>query len=220
MSFLRPRSWSRLPAVSGRVLRRASSAAVAVLLVVLVGVAGWAAGPAERTSADPAVPAGPAAPVWAVRAAGVERADARATEGAPWVWPTGSRIVRRPWEAPEHDHAAGHRGIDVRAPIGTVAVAVADGTVAFAGQVAGRGVVTIDHGHGLRSTLDSVTATVTAGDVVAQGDVVGRVAVGHCPASEPCLHLGARIDDRYVDPTPYLPPAAWPVLLPESAWPG
>ncbi|PCN47404.1 peptidase M23 [Curtobacterium sp. 'Ferrero'] len=140
--------------------------------------------------------------------------------GAPWVWPTGSRVVSRPWEAPEDEYAAGHRGIDVRAALGTPAVAVADGTVTFAGAVAGRSVVSIDHGHGLVSTLDSVAPTVSTGDEVTQGQTVGIVAVGHCPANDPCVHLGARLDERYVDPAPYLPAAAWPVLLPESAWPG
>ena len=140
-------------------------------------------------------------------------------DGAPWVWPTGFRVVARPWEAPADDYSAGHRGIDVRASIGTPAVAVADGTVSFAGPVAGRSVVSVDHGGGLVSTVDSVSPEVSAGDSVSQGDVVGRVAVGHCPAIDPCVHLGARLDDRYVDPTPYLPAAAWPVLLPESAWP-
>ncbi len=85
---------------------------------------------------------------------------------APWVWPTGSRVVDRPWEAPDGDYGPGHRGIDVAAALGTPAVAVDDGTVTFAGQVAGRGVVTIDHGSGLVSTLDSVVPTVAAGQVV------------------------------------------------------
>jgi len=138
----------------------------------------------------------------------------------PWVWPTGSRVVERPWDAPADDYAAGHRGIDVAAPLGTTAVAVDDGVVTFAGAVGGRPVVTIDHGAGLVSTLDSVQPSVARGDVVGQGDPVGLVAVGHCPAADPCLHLGARLDGRYVDPTPYLSAAAWPVLLPESAWPG
>jgi murein DD-endopeptidase MepM/ murein hydrolase activator NlpD len=140
------------------------------------------------------------------------------SHAAPWVWPTGSRVVERPWEPPAGDYAAGHRGIDVLTELGTVAVAVDDGVVAFAGSVGGRGIVTIDHGTGLVSTLDSVTPTVAKDDVVAQGHVVGVVAVGHCSASAACLHLGARLDDRYVDPTPYLPAAEWPVLLPESAW--
>lgn len=146
------------------------------------------------------------------------RPPARAT--APWVWPTGDRVVERPWEAPDGDHGAGHRGIDVPAALGTPVVAVDDGNVAFAGSVAGRGVVTIDHGGGLVSTLDSVAPSVTKDQPVAQGDVVGTVAVGHCPSSAPCLHLGARVDDRYVDPMPYLPAAEWPVLLPDSAWSG
>jgi murein DD-endopeptidase MepM/ murein hydrolase activator NlpD len=139
---------------------------------------------------------------------------------ARWVWPTGSRVVERAWEAPSSDYAAGHRGLDVPAALGSIASAVDDGTVAFAGAVGGRTVVTIDHGDGLVSTLDSVTPLVAAGDEVVQGAPVGRVSVGHCPASAPCLHLGARVDGRYVDPMAYLPPAEWPVLLPESAWPG
>jgi len=143
----------------------------------------------------------------------------RSAPAMPWVWPTGTRVIGRPWEAPADDYAAGHRGIDVAAALGTPAVAVDDGEVAFAGSVAGRPVLTIDHGGGLVSTLDSVTPSAEQGDVVQQGDVVGAVAVGHCPASAPCLHLGARIEGRYVDPTQYLPAAAWPVLLPEAAWP-
>jgi len=139
---------------------------------------------------------------------------------ARWVWPTGSRVVERAWEAPSSDYAAGHRGLDVPAVLGSPASAVDDGTVAFAGAVGGRTVVTIDHGDGLVSTLDSVTPLVAAGDEVVQGAPVGRVSVGHCPASAPCLHLGARVDGRYVDPMAYLPPAEWPVLLPESAWLG
>ncbi len=99
-------------------------------------------------------------------------------------------------------------------------MAVADGSVAFAGQVAGRGVVTIDHGGGLVSTLDSVAPLVRVGDVVEQGAAVGTVTVGHCAASAPCVHLGARRDDRYLDPLTFLPQAAWPVLLPEDVWSG
>ncbi|GAA3336267.1 hypothetical protein GCM10017712_33800 [Curtobacterium citreum] len=150
--------------------------------------------------------------------AAVRAADAQ--DEAPWVWPTGSRIVERGWEAPADDYAPGHRGIDVAASIGTPAVAVASGTVSFAGSVAGRGVVSIDHGGGLVSTLDSVDPSVSTWDEVDQGSTVGTVSVGHCPASAPCLHLGARVDGRYVNPLPYLPAAEWPVLLPDDAWPG
>lgn len=157
-------------------------------------------------------------PVGSVLGGSVPSPGAR--EEAPWVWPTGSRVVERGWEAPADDYAAGHRGIDVAASIGTPAVAVASGRVSFAGAVAGRGVVSIDHGGGLVSTLDSVDPSVSTGDEVDQGSTVGTVSIGHCPASAPCLHLGARVDGRYVDPLPYLPAAEWPVLLPDDAWPG
>ncbi|PZF54988.1 M23 family peptidase [Curtobacterium sp. MCSS17_008] len=171
-------------------------------------VPGCPSGPAdERTPAPPRVGAPRA----------IRTDDGRSPR---WRWPTGGREVVRGWERPADDYAAGHRGIDVAAAVGTTVVAVADGTVSFAGQVGGRTVVSIDHGGGLVSTVDSVTPSVAAGSLVARGDPVGTVAVGHCPASAPCLHLGARVDGRYVDPLPYLPAADWPVLLPESAWPG
>ena len=135
---------------------------------------------------------------------------------ARWSWPTSSRVVLRPWEAPATDYGPGHRGLDVPAGPGTPVTAPADGTVAFAGQVGGRPVVTIDHGGGLVSTLDPVLPSVSAGTLVRRGDPVGTVGSGHCPLAEPCLHLGARVDGRYVDPLPLLSRPAWPVLLPES----
>lgn len=179
-----------------------------VCAAVLSGTAVFGAAP----STGAGVSAGAGASVGTATDSG--RVEAR------WVWPTGSRVVERAWEAPSSDYSAGHRGLDVSAALGSTASAVDDGTVAFAGAVGGRTVVTIDHGDGLVSTLDSVTPLVAAGDEVVQGAAVGRVSVGHCPASAPCLHLGARVDGRYVDPMAYLPPAEWPVLLPESAWPG
>ncbi|PZE70959.1 MULTISPECIES: murein hydrolase activator EnvC [unclassified Curtobacterium] len=189
-----------------------SSARPVLLSVVCAAVLGGTAvfGAAPSTGAGVSVGAG--ASVGTVTDSG--RVEAR------WVWPTRSRVVERAWEAPSSDYTAGHRGLDVSAALGSTASAVDDGTVLFAGPVGGRTVVTIDHGDGLVSTLDSVTPLVAAGDEVVQGAPVGRVSVGHCPASAPCLHLGARVDGRYVDPMAYLPPAEWPVLLPESAWPG
>jgi murein DD-endopeptidase MepM/ murein hydrolase activator NlpD len=140
-----------------------------------------------------------------------------ATAGS-WVWPTGTRVVLRPFVRPAHDYGPGHRGLDVPAPEGTPASAPADGIVAFAGIVAGRPLVTIDHGGGLVSTLDSVVPEVAVGDVVVRGQRIGvvgtvSVAAGHCGPTA-CLHLGARLDGEYVDPLPFLSRPAWPVLLP------
>jgi len=64
------------------------------------------------------------------------RADA-----AAWAWPTLSRVVARPFLAPADDYAPGHRGVDVATALGSTASAPADGQVAFAGAVGGRGVV-------------------------------------------------------------------------------
>jgi murein DD-endopeptidase MepM/ murein hydrolase activator NlpD len=142
-------------------------------------------------------------------------AEAREAD-TPWAWPSTSRVVVRPWEAPESEYGPGHRGLDVAAARGTPVVAVASGTVTFAGPVGGRPVVTVDHGDGLVSTLDAVDPTVVTGDHVEQGDPVGTTAAGHC-ARQACLHIGARLDGRYVDPAAFLPRAAWPVLLPDRA---
>lgn len=175
----------------------------AVVAVLLLVVSSCGAGPVSTTAAS--------------GENGAAAADGAETDrpSGRWVWPTGRRVVLRPWERPSSEYGPGHRGIDVVGAVGSPARAVDAGTVAFAGSVAGRGVVTVDHGGGLRSTLDSVEPAVGTGDAVEQGDVVGTVGVGHCTADDPCLHLGARLDGDYVDPLPYLSAAEWPVLLPE-----
>jgi murein DD-endopeptidase MepM/ murein hydrolase activator NlpD len=159
---------------------------------------------------------GPHVPGAGGEAGGGSRTDA-ATD-AQWEWPTGSSVVVNGWRPPASAYGAGHRGIDVPAPIGTTAVAVDTGTVVFAGMVAGRPVVTIDHGGGLLSTLDAVTPAIEVGAEVVRGEVIGSVAAGsvsagHC-AGSPCLHVGARLDGEYVDPLDYLGRPDWPVLLP------
>jgi murein DD-endopeptidase MepM/ murein hydrolase activator NlpD len=75
------------------------------------------------------------------------------------------------------------------------------GTVAFAGSVAGRGVVSIDHPNGLRTTYEPVDVAITAGTAVGRGTQVGALVAGHagCPAAA-CLHWGLRRGDTYLDP--------------------
>jgi murein DD-endopeptidase MepM/ murein hydrolase activator NlpD len=75
--------------------------------------------------------------------------------------------------------------------------------------VAGKPVVSLDHGGGLRTTYEPVSATVRVGEWVTTGQVIGHLVAGHpgCPV-EACLHWGARLaagdptgdDDDYVDP--------------------
>lgn len=121
-----------------------------------------------------------------------------------WTWPVTGPVIRG-FDPPDSPYGSGHRGIDVAAPAGSVALAPADGRVAFAGPVGGRLFLTIDHGGGLESTMSWVTSIdVRRGDLVVQGQPVARTGGGHAGDPVANLHLGARLDDVYVDPLEYL----------------
>jgi murein DD-endopeptidase MepM/ murein hydrolase activator NlpD len=100
--------------------------------------------------------------------------------------------------------------VDLAAPPGTPVRAVAAGRVSFAGRVAGRGVVSVElAGTGeppLRTTYEPVTASVTKGEEVGPGEVLGTVqpAGSHCTA--PCVHWGLLRGETYLDPLSVLPP--------------
>ena len=91
--------------------------------------------------------------------------------------------------------------------LGAAVLAAGDGTVAFAGMVAGRPVVSIDHPGGLRTTYEPVDASVGAGQPVVRGSPLGALAAGHagCPVAA-CLHWGARRGEAYLDPLSLLIP--------------
>ena len=130
-----------------------------------------------------------------------------ASPAASWQWPLAPLPpLIRPFDPPEAPWLPGHRGIDLGATPGQPVLAVAAGTVTYAGEVAGVGVVTVDHGD-LRSTYQPVVVQVQAGQHVEAGTVLGAVVTvgSHClPAS--CLHLGARRGDDYLDPLRLLAP--------------
>jgi murein DD-endopeptidase MepM/ murein hydrolase activator NlpD len=110
-------------------------------------------------------------------------------------------------------YAAGHRGVDLAASVGQTVVSAGAGQITTAGPVAGRGVVVVDHG-AVRTSYLPVVALVRVGDVVAAGQPLGQVAAqAHCPAVT-CLHWGARVGDRYVDPRSLLASSGPVVLLP------
>lgn len=118
-------------------------------------------------------------------------------------WPLdGTPQVTRRFEPPPEPWLAGHRGVDLAALPETLVRAAGPGVVAFAGPVAGRGVVSIQHPNGLRTTYEPLQPSVVEGQRVRAGDVIGRVATGHrCrPDSASCLHWGLRHGDIYLDP--------------------
>ena len=125
-----------------------------------------------------------------------------------WVLPvTGPPIVTRGFEAPPHPYAAAHRGVDLAAAVGAPVVAAGAGVVAFAGMVAGRPVVSIDHANGLRTTYEPVAPSVGAGQAVARGSPIGTLVAGHagCPRGA-CLHWGLRRGEIYLDAMALLRP--------------
>lgn len=109
--------------------------------------------------------------------------------------------VLRAFQAPASRFGPGHRGVDLAVPGTGVVRAAAAGVVTFAGRVAGRGVVVVLHPDGVRTEYEPVRAGVTAGEAVAAGQPVGRLAGTHpgCPVVR-CLHWGARRGDAYLDP--------------------
>lgn len=119
----------------------------------------------------------------------------------------------RPFEAPAEKWSPGHRGVDVEAPAGVVVVAPDSGVVHFAGTVVDRPVLSIEHAGGVLSSFEPVVASVARGQRVERGQAVGILQTGHC-ATGSCLHLGARIDGRYVSPLLLLGELRRAVLLP------
>jgi murein DD-endopeptidase MepM/ murein hydrolase activator NlpD len=70
----------------------------------------------------------------------------------------------------------------------------------WAGVLAGRGVVVVDHGD-LRTTYEPVAADVPKGGFVFAGDRLGSLQRGHagCPVAA-CLHWGLLRGEEYLDP--------------------
>ena len=106
--------------------------------------------------------------------------------------PGAPALVVRRFLPPPTPYGRGHRGADLAAAPGTAVASAGAGVVVFAGTLAGRGVVSVRHADGLRTTYEPVVVGVAAGAPVARGTVLGRVAAGHrgCPAG--CLHWGLR----------------------------
>lgn len=168
------------------------------------GVPPGPAGDPGSTSPEPGTPAG--TPMGA----------SGTGTGTGFGWPVaGPASMLRAFAPGPNPWSAGHRGVDV-AGAGSAVLAAGPGTVTFAGSIAGRGVVVVEHAAGLRTTYEPVFARVAVGRTVQQGDPIGslQTIAGHC-AQGPCLHWGAKIGDRYLDPVSLVArPRRPPVLLP------
>ena len=145
-----------------------------------------------------------------------DRVSESASEPAParGTWPLAPvPSVARPFDRPEQQWSAGHRGADLVGRPGQPVRSALAGTVSYVGRIAGRGIVTVDHGR-VRTTYQPVAAVVSRGEQVARGQVVGRLllAGSHC-APTACLHWGLIRGDTYLDPLTLVGAVPQPVRL-------
>ena len=122
------------------------------------------------------------------------------------VDPTGSWPLRpRPevvegFDPPSSAWGAGHRGVDLVGRAGQRVHAALGGRVSFAGSIAGKAVVVVDHGP-TRTTYEPVATSLTSGDRVAEGQPIGTLLLpgSHCFPTA-CLHWGWIEGETYLDP--------------------
>ncbi|WP_372451177.1 murein hydrolase activator EnvC family protein [Nonomuraea rhizosphaerae] len=118
-----------------------------------------------------------------------------------WRWPLdGHPTILRRFTPPPEPWLAGHRGVDLAAAPATPVVAAGPGIVRYAGPLAGRGVVTVEHADGLRTTYLPVTASVRRDQRVALGTLLGVIEPSNTHCQRSCLHWGLRRGTRYLDP--------------------
>ena len=116
---------------------------------------------------------------------------------------------------PFNGTAAMHSGLDFRGPRGAPIHATADGRVTFVGNKSGYGkTVEISHGNGLMTRYAHMSKwNAKVGQQVEAGDVIG--AIGSTGRSTgPHLHFEVRINNRAVNPRPFLETA--PDVLEEA----
>jgi murein DD-endopeptidase MepM/ murein hydrolase activator NlpD len=99
-----------------------------------------------------------------------------------------------------------HAGVDVDLPAGTPVVAIADGTVAFAGeQFFGGNSVVLNHGGGVFSIYYHLqNYIVSEGQGVARGERIGAVGSSG-RATGPHLHFSIRAAGGRIDPALLIP---------------
>ena len=142
----------------------------------------------------------------------------RSLDGIPQVLPadlsgisSGFGFRRDPFTG----RGAMHTGLDFRGHIGAPIHAAAMGTVSFVGRRSGYGnVIEIRHGNGLMTRYAHMSGfRAKLGQKVAAGDIIG--AIGSTGRSTgPHLHFEVRINDRAVNPRPFLEAA--PHVLEEA----
>lgn len=132
----------------------------------------------------------------------------RAMDGIPQVVPASVENITSGFgyrRDPFNGHAAMHAGLDFKGAIGSPIFAAAEGRVTFAGWKSGYGqAIEITHGNGMLTRYAHLSRIgVKVGQDVDAGDTIG--GLGNTGRSTgPHLHFEVRINDRAVNPRPFL----------------
>ena len=142
----------------------------------------------------------------------------RALNGIPQVVPASVQNITSGFgyrRDPFNGRGAMHAGIDFKGAMGSPIFAAADGRVSFAGWKSGYGqAIEITHGNGMLTRYAHLSRIgVKVGQPVEAGATIG--GLGNTGRSTgPHLHLEVRINDRAVNPRPFLEAA--PDVLKEA----
>ncbi|RNJ64272.1 MAG: M23 family metallopeptidase [Porphyrobacter sp. IPPAS B-1204] len=142
----------------------------------------------------------------------------RALDGIPQVVPASVENITSGFgyrRDPFNGHAAMHAGLDFKGAMGSPIFAAADGRVTFAGWKSGYGqTIEITHGNGMLTRYAHLSRIgVKIGQPVEAGATIG--GLGNTGRSTgPHLHFEVRINDRAVNPRPFLEAA--PDVLKEA----
>jgi murein DD-endopeptidase MepM/ murein hydrolase activator NlpD len=142
----------------------------------------------------------------------------RGLQGIPQVLPAGMEYISSGFgyrADPFTGEGAFHAGLDFRGPYGAPVYAAARGVVSFVGQRQGYGnCIEVNHGNGLMTRYAHMSALrAHVGQLVKAGEPIG--AIGSSGRSTgPHLHFEVRINDRPVNPRPFLEAA--PQILEEA----
>jgi murein DD-endopeptidase MepM/ murein hydrolase activator NlpD len=209
-----------VPAATAALIAAAAVSAMAATPFAETPAAGAAPAASPTTAPLTTPPARPAArpaqqTTWLTSAGGPLGDATGVAPRSGFVWPLTPRpaILRR-FEQPRSQWSSGHRGVDLSATVGQAVFSAGEGVVAFSGVIAGRGVVTVRHLGGLRTTYEPVDERLATATVVHRGARIGVISStpGHCVPLT-CLHWGAIGGPFYRDPLTLLG-FGRPILLP------
>jgi len=123
---------------------------------------------------------------------------------ADFLWPVEGGEFMRPFGEARPHHA--HAGVDIRGARGQEILAARDGVIAFCGPTTtGYGtMVVVDHGDGMQTLYaHAEDVLVERGEAVRRGQPIAHLGRTGNATTEHC-HFELRLDNRAVDPMPYL----------------